>query len=281
MIKFTKMVGTGNDFIVIDNRRNVVKNRSAFTLQYCNQHFSVGADGVIFIETLHSVPRTLHDVSFRMRIFNPDGSEAEMCGNGARCAAMFARIKGIIKKRTTNFLTRAGVMEAAITKGSVKLKMVEPIDVMLNKKIKIKNGEVRVHHINTGVPHAILFVKDIERVDIDGYSPQIRYNKAFKRGANVDYVQVLNRHNIKIRTYERGVEGETLACGTGSTASAIVSALLGRTSSPVEVAVRGGKLKIYFDLKESSCRGMCSVCHGIRNVYLEGEAKVVYEGVIK
>jgi len=286
MINFTKMTGTGNDFIMIDNRKNIVKNRSVFAKEYCRQHYSIGADGVIFIEAPHSacladrrVPRTLHD--FRMRIFNPDGSEAEMCGNGARCAVMFSYLKGIVKKRTTSFLTKAGVIQASISKENIKLKMVEPVDVMLNKKIKIKNSYLTVHHIDTGVPHTIVIVKDAEKVDIDNYSPQIRYNKVFRKGTNVDYVQILNGHSIKMRTYERGIEGETLACGTGATASAIILSLLGYTRSPVDVIVKGGKLKIYFELNESSCCGTCKVCHGISNVFLEGEAKVVYEGVIK
>lgn len=269
MMKFTKMVATGNDFIMIDNRKNIINNRAEFAREYCAPHFGVGADGVIFIEKpLHITHYTLH-VDFKMRIFNPDGSEAEMCGNGARCTAVFAYLKHIVKKPQMKFQTLAGIISAIVVNNKAKIEMSKPSDLELNKKIMVDGKKLTVHYINTGVPHTVLISKDVKKVDIMKSAPGIRYHKVFPNGTNVDFIQVLNNRRIKMRTYERGVEGETLACGTGATASAIISALLGYTKSPVGVVVPGGTLKISFETGTH-----------IRNIFLEGEARVVYEGEI-
>ena len=206
-------------------------------------------------------------VSFRMRIFNPDGSEAEMCGNGARCAALFA-CAGRLAGKQMAFQTLAGNIRASVTENKVKIKMEEPRGTELNKEIIVKGKKLKVHHMDTGVPHTILIYKHIDRLDISALSPPVRFHSAFPRGTNVDYVQLINRHRIKMRTYERGVENETLACGTGAVASAILSALLGYTAGPVEIIVPGGMLKVYFKLAP------------VRDVSLEGEAKIVYRGEV-
>jgi diaminopimelate epimerase len=281
MLKFTKMVATGNDFIVVDNRRSIVRARAEFARRYCGRHFGIGADGVIFIESVkvskyQSIRvKNIQHPEFKMRIFNPDGSEAEMCGNGARCAAVFARRAGIAKNKNFSFQTLAGRIEASVAGQGARIGMEEPSGIELGKRITAGNRKIIVHYINTGVPHAIIiFGSGIDRLDLREIAPSIRYNRAFPRGANVDFVQVLGRHRIKMRTYERGVEGETLACGTGAVASAVVSSLLGRVTSPVEVAVKGGLLKIYFK------RVNVSACQRVNDVYLEGEARIVYKGVI-
>jgi diaminopimelate epimerase len=290
MLKFTKMVATGNDFIMIDNRRNVIYDRDGFARKYCDRHFGIGADGVIFIETLDSLPRrqagrlsTLDDLDFRMRIFNPDGSEAEMCGNGARCAAVFARLKHIVKKNKMRFQTLAGIISADVINNGARIGMSEPTGIELNKKISAGGRSLIVNQVNTGVPHAVLIGKNIENIDIMKVAPPIRHHRSFPRGVNVDFVRIVNRSRIQMRTYERGVEGETLACGTGATASAIISSLLGYAKSPVEVAVKGGILKVYFrSIKCSTCAEASAdrQVSSVRDVYLEGEAKVVYEGEI-
>jgi len=281
MLTFTKMVATGNDFIMIDNRRGVVRKRAEFARRYCCRHFGIGADGVIFIELpLHVTRNTLHDC-FRMRIFNPDGSEAEMCGNGARCAAVFARLAGIAKKNNFSFQTLAGRIKASVAGQGARIGMEEPAGIELNKRIAVAGGrKITVHHVNTGVPHAVVISgSGIDRIDLRKVAPPIRHNRAFPKGANVDFVQVLGRHRIKMRTYERGVEGETLACGTGAAASAVISFLLGRTTSPVTVLVPGGVLKISFGIsKTRDVRRM--TYDGIQNVTLEGEARIVYKGEI-
>ncbi|OIN97600.1 diaminopimelate epimerase [Candidatus Desantisbacteria bacterium CG1_02_38_46] len=278
MTKFTKMVATGNDFIVIDNRKNVVNLRAEFARKYCPRHFSIGADGVIFIESTH-------DVDFRMRIFNPDGSEAEMCGNGARCTAVFAYLKHIVKTPEMQFQTLAGTISARVIKNGARIDMREPVNFELHKKIAMKGKYLTVHHIDTGVPHTVLIHKDIGKIDIMRIAPSIRYHRIFPRGTNVDFIQVTNRHKIKMRTYERGVEGETFACGTGAVAAATVSSLLGLTKPPVGVTTKGGMLKVYFSVAPRCDIGACSGrarsdSFEIKDVFLEGEARVVYEGEI-
>jgi len=282
MINFTKMVATGNDFIMIDNRKGVVRERAEFARRYCKRHFGIGADGVIFIELTHDARRTTHDCSFRMRIFNPDGSEAEMCGNGARCAAVFARRAGIAKKNNFSFQTLAGRIKASVAGQGARIGMEGPAGIELNKRITVAGvRKIIVHHINTGVPHAIVISgSGIDRLDLRKVAPPIRYNRAFPKGANVDFVQVLGRHKIKMRTYERGVEGETLACGTGAAASAVVSSLLGRATSPVTVIVPGGMLKIDFKISSTHDARPARATHDVYDLTLEGEARIVYKGAL-
>ena len=291
-MKFTKMVATGNDFIMIDNRKSIIRNRAEFARKYCCQHFGIGADGAIFIENPPYSPFhkgglrgiIMHDVSFRMRIFNPDGSEAEMCGNGARCAARFAYLTGIVGKPEMRFQTLAGIISATVVRDGARIGMREPAELELDKKLPVGKECFTVHYIDTGVPHTVLIRKNIGDIDIMKIAPPIRYHKAFPKGTNVDFIQIVNRHRIKMRTYERGVEDETFACGTGAVAAATVSSLLGHTKPPVEVVVKGGLLKVGFEVKSQ-----CSAPRGypiyrteqrMLNVTLEGEVKVVYEGEV-
>jgi len=257
-LNFTKMVGAGNDFIVIEDK---VSGLPALARKLCDRKTGIGADGVLALEKTKRA-------DFRMRVFNADGSEAEMCGNGLRCAVLF---KGI--KRTARVETKAGIYEGEISaKDRVKVKMQEPTDPRLDFPIEVGGRKIKVNFINTGVPHAIIFVEGVDKIDAEGIGSQIRYHDEFKpKGTNVNFLEIIDDNNIKIRTYERGVEGETLACGTGSVASAIISGTnLKGPDIKVNVHTRGGILKVEFQ----------KIGGKIKNVYLEGEAKKVFIGGI-
>jgi len=264
-IKFTKAVATGNDFIIIDNRAGEIKiSLAALAKRLCDRKYAIGADGLLVIE-----PSKKCD--FRMRIFNPDGSEAEMCGNGSRCVALYAKEKKIAKSEM-KIDTVAGTLNATVKADIVKVKLTEPRDIKWNLCLTIEKCPYRLNFVDTGVPHVVHFVEDLEKVDVKNLGSHIRHHGEFgPAGANADFVKVVDAHNIKVRTYERGVEDETLACGTGSVAAAIIAAESEKMPSPVTVETRSGeKLKVYFDIIDGN----------FRNVYLEGKAKLVYEGVM-
>ncbi|HHL35490.1 MAG TPA: diaminopimelate epimerase [Desulfobulbaceae bacterium] len=263
-IPFVKMSGTGNDFIIIDHRRPTIHPEALaeFAALVCRRKFSVGADGLILIEDSETV-------DFRWRFFNGDGSVAEMCGNGARCAARFAYMHGIAPARM-RFETIAGIIEASVSDINVAIKMTAPKDLQLRQSIEVDGKPTELHSVDTGVPHAVCFVKDVENADVCGLGSRIRHHQAFMpAGTNVNFVGSIDR-GLKVRTYERGVEDETLACGTGATAAAIISALTGRTTSPVDIITSGGDtLTISFDLIGDT---------GADNVFLKGPAHVIYRG---
>ncbi len=260
--RFTKMCAGGNDFIVIDNRFGNYPDGTVLAARLCRRSHSIGADGLLFLEKGQDAGR------LKMRIFNPDGSEAEMCGNGARCIAAFAYCKGI-GSRKLNFETLAGLVSAEIIDGEVKLKMSEPAGLKLSLELSVDGRTYPASFINTGVPHTVLVVEDIETADVESLGGKIRNLPVFKpAGTNVDWVEVIDTNRIRLRTYERGVEGETLACGTGAAASAIVCSLLGKTASPVSVETRGGSiLTVCFERGEK-----------VTDVYLQGDARFVCEG---
>jgi len=261
---FTKMSGTGNDFILIDHREPVLARAEmpAFARALCRRGVSVGADGLIFIEKSATA-------DFCWQFLNADGSWAEMCGNGARCAARFAREKGIAPARM-RFETVAGLIEAEVKGSSVKLKMTAPGSLRLGEKIMVAGQEQELHSLNTGVPHAVLFVTEISEAPVAEMGRIIRYHEHFQpAGTNVNFVTCTGPDSLAVRTYERGVEGETLACGTGAVAAAIIAGLLGRVAAPVTVTTSGGEeLIIHYQLCGQEING----------VYLEGPARFVYEG---
>lgn len=278
-LHFTKMSGTGNDFIIVDNRElRIAKGEMAgMAKRLCHRQFSVGADGMIFIENTAGA-------DFCWQFYNADGSEAEMCGNGARCAARYAFAKGIAKKKHMRFLTLAGLIEAEIVgQKNVKIRLTPPTNIVLGQSIEI-DGEVReIHSINTGVPHAVHFVQDNTGTPVKKWGRLIRHHKLFEpAGTNVNFVQ-LPETELHVRTYERGVEDETLACGTGAVASALIAALHGHVTSPVTVHTTGGdELRIHFTLLDLG-EGPASTAarrheQRIAEVYLEGPASLVYEG---
>jgi diaminopimelate epimerase len=267
MIEFYKIQGSGNDFILIDNRENALREVGKvdeFVRTVCRQHTAVGADGLIVIENSDKA-------HFRWRFFNADGSEVEMCGNGGRCAARFAVIKGFAPP-TMSFETRAGIIDAEVTGETVKLRLTDPKDLRKAYTIDLDGAPTLVSSINTGVPHVVAFVNDVDGYDVFTMGRTIRYHGEYKpAGTNANFARVLNRHRIKLRTYERGVEDETLACGTGAVATALIASWTGLVDSPVDVLVRSGEtLKIHFVKTEK----------GFEKVYLEGGTTVVYQGFL-
>lgn len=264
MIEFFKMSGSGNDFILIDNRDQslAVDNLTEFVRRVCERKVSAGADGLIIVENSHHA-------DFRWRFFNADGSEVDMCGNGGRCAARFAYIKGIAKENMS-FETGAGVIDAEVRDDVVKLRLTDPHNMRIDFFIIIEDQPFEVDFINTGVPHVVHFVHNLDQFDVFNVGRAIRYHKNFQpEGTNANFMEVQDRHAIRVRTYERGVEDETLACGTGAVASALISSWKGLADSPVDVRVKSGEiLKIHFRKTDS----------GFKDIYLEGKAKVVYEG---
>ena len=258
-ITFSKMSGNGNDFIVIDNRdgKYISLYNKNFIEKVCARGLSVGADGVIFIEKSDTV-------DFKWQFFNSDGSVAEMCGNGARCAARYAFIENIAGKSMA-FETLAGIIKAEIMENNeVKTMLTSPHSLELDKKKKKYN----IHSVNTGVPHAVLVCDNIAETDVFSLGRDIRYNKDFAvNGTNVNFIEVTGENSLKIRTYERGVEGETLACGTGCAASAIVAIKKGLVKGPVHLLTYGGKtLTVYYD---------------DNTVYLQGEGRRIYTAELK
>jgi diaminopimelate epimerase len=271
-ISFTKMESGGNDFIIIDNRKKILpRTLSRLAVNLCRRRSSIGADGLILLEKAEKA-------DYRMRIFNPDGSEPEMCGNGARCLARFAFIRRIGSAEAV-IETRAGNVKAQVTGKKVKVRLGNPSGIDLNFKISLKPGiSQKVNFINTGVPHAVVFVSTLNKVDVQNLGRAIRYHKRFgPAGANVNFIAVQGKNSIYIRTYERGVEDETLACGTGAVASALISGLQGKVSSPVKVHTRGGETLTVEYIIEKNRRGI----EKFRGVWLEGEVRVVYDGEVE
>jgi diaminopimelate epimerase len=267
-INFSKLTAAGNDFILIDNRKSVISDKDYLyaVKKLCNRRYSIGADGLIFLEKSASK-------DFKMKYFNSDGSYAAMCGNGGRSAVKFAHDLGIIGTKAI-FETDAGIINAEILpQDRVKLDLYDPKDFKKNIKIKIYGKKFNIDFINTGVPHSVIFVDNIDRIDILKYGKAVRYHKFFfPTGTNVNFVKVLNDDTILVRTYERGVEGETLACGTGITASGIVSVLRGFVQSPVNIISKGGD-RLLVSLK--------NLCGKISNIALEGPAVISFKGVIE
>ncbi|MFQ6757449.1 diaminopimelate epimerase [Desulfovibrionaceae bacterium CB1MN] len=263
-IDFTKMSGTGNDFILIDHRTPFLSREEmpGFAKAVCERRVSVGADGLILIEKSENA-------DFRWQFLNADGSWAEMCGNGARCAARFAFALGIAPARM-RFETVAGLIEAEVTGQSVKLKMTAPTNLRLHEKLMVNGEEQVVHSLNTGVPHAVLFMEDIRQAPVMEWGRAIRFHEHFQpAGTNVNFVQKQGGNGLIVRTYERGVEGETLACGTGAVSSAIIAGILGQVQPPVTVTTSGGEqLIIHYALAGQE----------IAEVFLEGPANFIYEG---
>ncbi|MBL7072755.1 MAG: diaminopimelate epimerase [Candidatus Omnitrophica bacterium] len=266
-IRFTKAVASGNDFIIVDDTDGALNalnlDYSALAKEVCRRKLSLGADGLLVLEK--STP-----ASFRMRIINPDGSEVDMCGNGIRCSAVYASDRGWGDELTIE--TAAGILSAKVAQSFVKIKMSEPCEVKLDMDLEVGSEFLKVHHINTGVPHAVLIVEKIENYKVKNVGRKIREHSVFAPGGtNVDFAGKIEKHSVRIRTYERGVEDETLACGTGIVAAALVLGLLDKVSSPVKLRTQSGEVvTVYFDISGKK----------ISNVYLEGEARIVCEGKI-
>jgi diaminopimelate epimerase len=262
-IQFYKMSGCGNDFIIIDNRSPVIeeKDLTAFIVGICRRKMSVGADGVILIENSDSV-------DFKWRFYNSDGSIAEMCGNGARCVARFACLNGIAGPDMA-FETLAGVVSASVSEtGLVKIRMTDPLHLKLDYPVHLQAGEFLISSVNTGVPHAVMVVDNLDETPVKEMGKEIRFHPDFApAGTNANFVAVRSDGVVAVRTYERGVEDETLACGTGCVASALITARKFALASPVTLLTQsGGHLRIYFNPHQDT----------YSDVYMEGDARVIY-----
>ena len=265
-LHFTKMNGAGNDFVMLDNRSGALQLDRSQIARLCDRHRGVGADGVLVLES------AANGADFRMRYYNADGGEAEMCGNGARCFARYAnQVAGSREK--LSFETPAGVIAAALEGEAVTLQMSDPKDLQLDLEISALGQKIHCHYVDSGVPHVVLPVSTISNVNVRDLGAAIRHHPQFvPRGANVNFLERRGDNSIAIRTYERGVEDETLACGTGVVASALIFASLDHSESPVRVRVKGGdELQV----------GFCRAGESFNNVTLTGPAEFVFEGLVE
>ena len=267
VLDFTKMNGAGNDFLLIDNRAQGIRLTRPEIVRLCDRHRGVGADGVILL-----IPARTPQADWAWEFFNSDGSIGEMCGNGARCFARFVQRRAGWDRDLT-FETGAGLIRAQFQGERVQVTLTAPGEMRLNEQLPLAAGPLEVHSLNTGVPHAVLFVPDADKAMVQQLGAEIRRHPRFApKGTNVNFVQVLGPGQIRVRTFERGVEGETLACGTGVTASALVAARVHRFGSPVQVRVEGGDLlEVSFGEDDG----------GFGRVCLTGPAEFVFEGRIE
>ena len=277
MIKFTKMQGLGNDYVYMDAIHQKIENESSLAQFVSNRHFGIGSDGLILI--------CKSDVAdFKMRMFNSDGSEAEMCGNGIRCVGKFVYDKGLTDKTTVTIETLAGIktLELNTKEGkveTVKVDMGEPI--LTPKEIPVISDEEQVKNlmleaegrkfkftcVSMGNPHAITEVKNTEKFDVEKYGKMLEVDKAFPNKTNVEFIQIVDKNHVKMRVWERGA-GETLACGTGACASAVACYLNGKTNRNVEIELLGGKL--YIEWNEEN-----------NHIFMTGPAVTVFEGMLE
>ena len=266
-VRFWKLEGAGNDFLGLDGRAGGFKLKRQQIADLCDRRRGVGADGVLVVEK----PK-VRGADFRMRYYNSDGGEAEMCGNGARCFALLARAVSGRKGNVLRIQTQAGLVTLQIRGQEVQVSMTEPTKLRLGKKVVVAGRKVVVDFLNTGVPHAVLFVRSVRSIDVAKQGRAIRYHSAFApSGTNVNFVEIGRGNRIHVRTYERGVEGETLACGTGVVASSILSNLRRGLRSPILVTTRGGDhLRVGFSMVNGQAR----------KVTLQGPARIVYRGVL-
>jgi diaminopimelate epimerase len=267
-IFFTKMSGSGNDFIIIDNRESKIETSAKRDLvsKICIPKISVGADGVIFIENSEKA-------DFKWDFYNGDGSSAEMCGNGGRCVARYAYEKNIARKKMS-FETTAGIIKAEVKGSIVNIKLTAPKNLQRNLDITLNEKAYRVDCLDTGVPHTIVYTQDIMNEDVCGVGRDIRLHSKFSpAGTNVDFVQKQGESELQVRTYERGVEDETLACGTGVVASSLLANRAGMVQPPVRVQTQGGEvLTVDFQPTDGG--------ENFGEVFLEGPAKFVFEGTL-
>ena len=261
-IPFIKMTGTGNDFIVFDNRQSLFSGEEhAFFMQICQRRLAVGADGVLLVERGQSSP-------IRMRYYNRDGFEASMCGNAARCVAYYARKKGMVDQNNFTIEANDGIHPVSVEGKYITLEMIPPKNFKTNLNILKNSNWHEGGFITTGVPHYVIFANSIDHIDVNKEALPYRSHKKFSDGTNVNFVQLLKDNKIQVRTFERGVEGETLSCGTGCVASALIASKQHHLISPVGVKTKGGDLTVRFDPQWKS-------------VFLAGLVEMTYEGVLQ
>lgn len=257
-LKFYKYQGTGNDFVMIDNRQNFFpKNDTKLIERLCDRRFGIGADGLILLENDNST-------DFRMVYYNSDGNESSMCGNGGRCLVAFAKSLNVINNGAT-FIATDGLHHAIIDENGIVSLQMKDVD-----EVKIDSEYV---FLNTGSPHHVTLVNDLEHYNVKENGAEIRYSDLYgKAGSNVNFVNQISENHFRLRTYERGVEDETLSCGTGATATAIAMNVIGKTKSDaIDIDVEGGKLKVTFEKTDK----------GFEKVFLIGPATFVFEGEVE
>ena len=265
-MKFTKMNGAGNDFVITDNRQSRTQFTSDDIAFICDRNRGIGADGFMSVEP----PENEGD--YRMRYYNADGNEAEMCGNGARCFARFVFNCDDEFKDSMKIETIAGIIRANIISDLVQIQLSKPFDLKLNDSITVNDSSEKIHSLNTGVPHAVVFSDNINGINLKENGSLIRNHSLYSpNGTNVNYVKIDEEKNLSIRTYERGVEDETLACGTGMVASALIHHQVNKITPPVQVKVKGGDtLEVSWDYDGNE----------YFNVTLTGPALSVFKGEI-
>ncbi|NNE93932.1 MAG: diaminopimelate epimerase [Verrucomicrobiales bacterium] len=267
MLKFWKMNGAGNDFVVLDNR-DLSNSLSGEQIErLCNRQRGVGADGLLAVEPAQN------GADFRMRYYNADGGEAEMCGNGARCFGKFVNFLHDNSLEKTSFETIAGVISAEFVGENVRVELSPPFDLAPGTELDLGGETHTVHSVNTGVPHAVIFVDELNEIDLQRLGAATRFHEHFApAGTNCNFVKINAPGDLSIRTYERGVEGETLACGTGMAACAIIHHQLETVDSPVKITVAGGDtLEIGFNHLGDG---------NYENVTLLGPAEFTFEGIL-
>ncbi|MBP1655521.1 MAG: dapF [Bacteroidetes bacterium] len=263
-LQFVKLTGAGNDFVGVDNMHGALGSidQSALARAACDRHFGIGADGLLVLEPSQKA-------DFRMMYYNADGSLGGMCGNGGRCAAFYARTLGRTED-PLRFEAVDYVYEATFPAEGVRLRMKNPRDITRNIPLRLTEGPVTVHAIDTGSPHVVQIVPDLRSVRVTELGKTLREHERFApEGTNVNFVERLEGNAIAMRTYERGVEAETLACGTGSIASSVIAHLEFGIQPPVRVKTWSGQWLLV---------GFISTSGGISNVTLEGPAAIVFAG---
>lgn len=277
-MKFTKMQGIGNDYVYVDcTKENKIENPAELSKKVSNRHFGIGSDGLILIENSNVA-------DFKMAIYNADGSQAEMCGNGIRCVAKFVFDKGLINKENITIETLAGIKQLKLSTENGKVKKVrvdmgEPIleakkipvisykNPVIDLQLQAADKTFTATCVSMGNPHAITFVNNVEEFDVEKYGKILEIKKEFPKHSNIEFVELIDKNNIKMRVWERG-SGETLACGTGSCASVVACILNNKTERKVNVHLLGGTLEIEWNKQNN-------------HVYMEGPAEIVFEGEIE
>lgn len=276
-MKFTKMHGLGNDYIYINGFRETVEDPAGVAIKISDRHFGIGSDGIVLI-----LPSETCD--FRMRMFNNDGSEAEMCGNASRCVAKYVYDFGLTDKEEISLETLAGVkiLKMQVRDGkvdTVTVNMGQPIlkpadipadfsgDTAVDRDLDVDGETFKVTCVSMGNPHAVTYVSDVDRYPVEVVGPKIENHKAFPRRINAEFAQIVDRNTIRMRVWERG-SGETLACGTGACATLVASVLNGLTERKARLQLLGGNLEIEWNEKDG-------------NVYMTGPATTVFQGEIE
>jgi diaminopimelate epimerase len=273
-IEFMKMSGAGNDFVVLDNRNDMIVDPYSFARHVCDRRKGIGADGLLLLEASSKA-------DFLMRYYNSDGSYGGMCGNGGRCISRYAFIKQIVDRPEIRFEALEHIYSASILNDGVKLKMKDPTDFQIGQMLTLPRTRILYHFVNSGSPHCVVFLDEnnqlgstLDEIDVYGIGREIRGHEHFSpEGTNVNFVEKKGISEFFVRTYERGVEAETLACGTGSVAVALISNHVKKSASPVTLHVRSGELlAVGFDRTSDG---------HYRDVSLSGSAHIVFSGVVK